>query len=388
MKIYLLKRKGQLSKVNIEKGRCRKVSLYLMYHFGPNQKREYEWLDLFLYEKPKTQIEKDHNKQTWQLAETIKAKKMVDAQTTAHGFISKVKSRICFVEYFKSLVDKKDSTGNYGNWLSTYQHLKDFTNGRSVPLETVDERFLENFKDYLLTCNVKRGKSIAKLNPNSAVSYFNKVRATLRIAYQQKMIKDNPAARVKSIKGKDSHRDYLTMEELQKLAITPSENPLQKKLFLTSALCGLRFSDLKNLRWENINHSDKDGYYIQYTQQKTQKAEMLPIADHVVTMLGEKGHPSDLIFDGITYSAWENKKLKRWIKNAGIDKPNVTIHNARHTYACLQISYGTDLYVVSKLLGHKSIATTQIYAKVMDVNKIKAANMIPQLNFASSQIAL
>lgn len=379
MKIYLLKRKGQLSKENIEKGRSTKVSLYLMYHFGPNQKREYEWLDLFLYHKPKTQIEKDHNKSTWQLAETIKAKKMVDAQTTAHGFISKVKSRICFVEYFKTLVDKKQSVGNYGNWLSTYQHLKDYTNGRTIPLETVDERFLENFKEYLLTCNVKRGKSIAKLNPNSAVSYFNKVRAALRIAYQQKMIKDNPAVRVKSIKGKDSHRDYLTMEELQKLAITPSENPLQKKLFLTSALCGLRFSDLKNLRWENINHSDKDGYYIQYTQQKTQKAEMLPIADHVVTMLGEKGHPSDLIFDGITYSAWENKKLKRWIKNAGIDKPNVTIHNARHTYACLQISYGTDLYVVSKLLGHKSIATTQIYAKVMDVNKIKAANLIPSV---------
>jgi len=383
MKIYLLKRKGQLSKENIEKGRCRKVSLYLMYHFGPNQKRDYEWLDLFLYDKPKTQIEKDHNKQTWQLAETIKARKMVDSQTTAHGFISKVKSRICFVEYFKTLVDKQDSKGNYGNWLSTYQHLKDYTKGRSVPLETIDERFLENFKEYLLTCNIKRGKSIAKLNPNSAVSYFNKVRAALRIAYQQKMIKDNPAVRVKSIKGKDTHRDYLTMEELQKLAITPSENPLQKKLFLTSALCGLRFSDLKNLRWENINHSDKDGYYIQYTQQKTQKAEMLPVADHVVAMLGKIGQPSDLVFDGITYSAWENTKLRRWIKAAGIDKPNVTMHNARHTYACLQISYGTDLYVVSKLLGHKSIATTQIYAKVMDVNKIKAANKIPELNFAS-----
>ena len=110
---------------------------------------------------------------------------------------------------------------------------------------------------------------------------------------------------------------------------------------------------------------------------------MLPVADHVVAMLGKIGQPSDLVFDGITYSAWENTKLRRWIKAAGIDKPNVTMHNARHTYACLQISYGTDLYVVSKLLGHKSIATTQIYAKVMDVNKIKAANKIPELNFAS-----
>ena len=59
MRIYLLKRKGQLSKESEQAGKAKKVSLYLMYHFGPDQKREYEWLDLFLFEKPKTLIEKD-----------------------------------------------------------------------------------------------------------------------------------------------------------------------------------------------------------------------------------------------------------------------------------------------------------------------------------------
>src|ERR1035437_8452265 len=101
MKIYLLKRKRQLSKENHEKGKSIKISFYFMYHFGPGQKREYEWLDLFLYDKPKNQIQKDHNKITWQLAETIKAKKMVDDQTTAHGFISKVKSAFVSLHILK-----------------------------------------------------------------------------------------------------------------------------------------------------------------------------------------------------------------------------------------------------------------------------------------------
>ena len=105
------------------------------------------------------------------------------------------------------------------------------------------------------------------------------------------------------------------------------------------------------------------------------------IAEHVVRMMGEKRRDADLVFEGIKYSAWQNQKLRNWIKAAGINK-NITIHNARHSYACLQISLGTDLYTVSKLLGHSSLKTTQIYAKVMDLEKITAANKIPELAFA------
>lgn len=380
MKIYLLKRKGKLSKESLQKGRSNKISLYLAYHFGPNQKRIYEWLNLYLFEKPKNLIEKDHNKETISLAENIRARRLLDEQSTAHGFISRVKSKTCFIAYFKTLVDKKyDSIGNHGNWLSCYRHLVNFNNGSELPIEKVDERFLESFKEYLLTCNAVKSKGLVKLNRNTAVSYFNKVRAALREAYNNKMIKENPASRVKCIKAQDSHREYLTFEELQKLAVTPSEDPLQKRLFLTSALCGLRYSDLKNLKWGDIKYSE-DGYYLQYTQQKTKKPETLPIAKHVVEMMGEKGAATDLIFEGIKYSAWQNTKLKNWIKLAGIDK-KITIHNARHSYACLQISLGTDLYTVSKMLGHSSLKTTQIYAKVMDVTKIAAGNKIPQLNF-------
>lgn len=381
MRIYLLKRKGKLSKESEQKGRSTKISLYLMYHFGAGQKREYEFLNLYLYDKPKNQIEKDHNKQTYQLAETIKAKRLIDAQTSAHGFISRVKSRLCFVAYFKKLVDKKESDGNRGNWRSTYQHLLTFTNNKELPLEKVDERFLETFKDYLLSCQSIKGKgnSTIKLNRNTALSYFNKVRAALREAYNHKLIKENPATRVKCIKGQDTHREFLTLEELQQLAQTDCELPVLKKLFLTSALTGLRYSDLKNLRWDNIQYSEQNGYSIKYVQQKTKKAEVLPIAEHVVTMLGDKGVPEDLIFKGYIYNAWNNLKLKQWVLKAGITKTNITLHCARHSYACLQLSMGTDITIISRLLGHANIKTTQIYTKVLDRHKIEAANRIPQL---------
>jgi integrase len=380
MKIYLLKRRGQLSKENEQKGRVRKISLYLMYHFGANQKREYEFLDLFLYDKPKNQNEKDHNKQTLQLAETIKAKKTIESQTTAHGFISKVKSKICFVAFFKTLVDKKDSTGNYGNWLSAYRHLLKYSQGKIIPLETVDDRFLEGFKEYLLLYAKKRGNVNQRLNRNSASSYFNKIRAALREAFQQKMILENPAMRIKTIKGQDSHRAYLTIEELQILAKANCKVPVLKQLLLASAVTGLRYSDLKNLKWGDIKYSESDGYFLQYTQKKTGKAEILPVSEHVIKMFGTRKDQIDKVFEELKYSAYNNKILKEFVRENGINK-DISLHCGRHSYASLQISLGTDIFTVSKMLGHSSIKTTQIYTKLLDKNKIEAAAKIPELFF-------
>jgi integrase len=384
MKIYLLKRKAKLSKESIEIGKVKKTSLYLMYHFASDVKREYEWLNLYLYEKPKNQIEKDHNKQTLQLAETIKSKRILDAQSTSHGFISTVKSKICFLAFFRKLVDKKyESEGNHGNWLSTYNHLVNFTNGKELPIERVDERFLEAFKDYFVQCKSRKGNTEKKLNKNSAVSYFNKVRAALKEAYQQRLIKENPTTRVKGIKGQSTHREFLTFEELEKLAVTPCDLPVMKLAFLTSTMSGLRYSDLKALKWENIKHSEQDGYHIQYTQKKTKKAEVLPIANHVVEMLGERGENDEPVFKGLQYSAWNNLKIREWVMKAGINK-KITMHCGRHTYACLHLSMGTDLSTIRDLLGHSNIKTTQIYAKVIDKTKIAAASKIPQINYSAA----
>ena len=91
--------------------------------------------------------------------------------------------------------------------------------------------------------------------------------------------------------------------------------------------------------------------------------------------MGDREDPEERVFKGLKYSAWHNLKLQQWVMKAGITK-TITFHCARHTYATLQLTMGTDIYTVSKLLGHRELKTTQIYAKIIDDKKKEAANRI------------
>lgn len=380
MKIYLMKRKGQLSEASAKKGKKKMNSLYLMFHFQ-HRRREYEFLNLYLYDKPKTNLEKEHNKETMRLADAIKAQKVLEAQTTSHGFISSTKGKISFLEYFKSVVDKKvESLGNHGNWLSTYKHLQIFCKGKDITLDNIDTGFLENFRDYLLTCATNKGNKHVKLSQNTAMSYLNKVKACLNEAFLKKLIKENPGARIKGIRSVESNRQFLTLEELQKLAATECELPLLKTAFLFSCLTGLRWSDLSALTWKKISFTEGEGYFLNFTQKKTKNLEVLPVSEQAIKLLGERSDDLNRkIFEGLKYSAWNNIKLREWVKTAGIDDKHITIHSGRHSYACLSLKMGIDIYTVSKMLGHRHLKTTEIYGKVIMRTKIDAANKIPDL---------
>ena len=115
------------------------------------------------------------------------------------------------------------------------------------------------------------------------------------------------------------------------------------------------------------------GYYIRFRQKKTKGAETLPISEQAFGLLGERQDNDQRVFVGLRYSCWNNIKLKEWMLKAGISKP-ITFHCVRHTYATLQLTAGIDIYTVSKLLGHKDLKTTQIYANVIDEKKKDAAN--------------
>ncbi len=378
MRIYLSVRKGQQSKKNAEKGKSKMNSLFLMYHNEETKKRTYEFLRLYLYDKPKNFLEKEHNKETQLLAESIRAQKILDLQSRKHGFVSSVNGKIGFLEYFKLMVEKKsDSNGNYGNWLSTLKHLTNYCKGNDIQLSKVDDSFLEGFKIYLLTNKISSRNG--KLSQNSALSYFNKVRTSLKEAYQTKMIAENPVNRVKGIKEKESNRQYLTLDELQKLVKTDCDYPIMKDAFIFSSLTGLRFSDIKSLKWKNITYDSQNGYIIKFTQQKTKGVENLPISEQAIRIIGERKHDDEFVFSNLIYSAYHNKILHKWIEKAGIEK-HITFHCARHSFATLQLTMNTDIYTVSKLLGHRHLKTTEIYAKVIDKKKINAVANMPDLN--------
>lgn len=110
---------------------------------------------------------------------------------------------------------------------------------------------------------------------------------------------------------------------------------------------------------------------------KSKGVETLPISDQAYSYLGERANPKDQVFTGIPgkMGSWENLRLKQWVLAAGIQK-DISFHAFRHTFATLQLTLGTDIYTISKMLGHKSLKTTQIYAKVIDEKKREAANRI------------
>ena len=338
-----------------------------------------EFLGLYISHKAKNPIDKQHNKETLQLAEQIRQRREnhLNKPEIYTGYELEQKrikemGEKDFVAYFKILADKRKAS-NHDNWVSAYKYLEAFTNGH-LKFADLNEKFCNEFKEYLLTTKSNKSNKVT-LAQNSAVSYFNKLKATLKQAYKYGYLPSDLNGKIQPIKQAETQRNFLTIEELNSLVKTECNNPLLKRAALFSALTGLRFSDIKNLVWGELEYIEGNGYFIQFKQQKTKGVEMMPISEQAYSLLGERKEPTDKVFDGLTYSAYENKHLYQWIGAAGITK-NITFHCFRHTFATLQLSKGTDIYTVSKMLGHRELKTTQIYAKIIDQTKREAADKI------------
>lgn len=338
-----------------------------------------EFLGLYLFDKAKTPIDKQHNKETLQLAEQIRQKRenYLNKPEIYTGYEKeqlKIRERgeQNFVAYFKSLADKRKAS-NHDNWVSAYSYLEAFTKG-NLRFADINETFCNGFKEYLLTTKSNKSNKVT-LSQNSALSYYNKLKATLKQAYKDGYLLSDLNAIIEPIKHAETRRNFLTIEELNSLVKTECKNPLLKRAALFSALTGLRFSDIKNLTWGELEYIEGNGYFIKFTQQKTKGVEMMPISEQAYGLLGERREPAEKVFVGLTYSAYENKHLYQWIGAAGIAK-DITFHCFRHTFATLQLSKGTDIYTVSKMLGHRELKTTQIYAKIIDQTKRDAADRV------------
>ena len=348
-------------------------SLYLDIYW--NGKRTKEYLKLYLA-KPKTPLARDINKQTKSYAEGIRAKRHTELQNNGGGFASDFKQDTNLIRYFEALIEKrKDSPGNWGNWDSTLKHLSKYCSPQTT-FRDIDAGFVEGFKYYLQ--HEAKTKSDTLLSVNSQSSYFNKFRAALNQAFDDRIIPENPAKKVRSIKTDEPHREYLALDELKSLARTECKYPVMKNAFLFSCLTGLRWSDIQKLKWSELQKHG-DGWRVVFRQQKTRGQEYLDISSQARDLLGQTGDPDERVFKGLKYSGWHNVELQRWIMRAGVTK-DITFHCGRHTFAVLQLELNTDIYTVSKLLGHKDLKTTQVYAKIMDEKKREAMNKIPDLN--------
>ncbi|MGV0931008.1 tyrosine-type recombinase/integrase [Empedobacter brevis] len=342
------------------------------------KKTRREFLGLSIFENPKGQIEKAHNSNTLQIAESIATKRSTEYnKPEIYNDIEKAqldkkeKESQSFIDYMKKVSDRKTGS-NYQNWVSAIIYLEHFTKGE-LKFKDITITFAEDYKHFLLTTNSLKRKG-TKLSQNTALSYFTKFKTALKQAFIDEILSTDINSRIKNIKEEQTNRTYLTIEELNNLAKTDCKNDLLKRASIFSALTGLRFSDVKNLSWSNVVET-KNEYSINFTQQKTKGAEYLPISEQAFNLLGERQNDSEKVFKGLKYSAYLNRQLTEWLKEAEITK-DITFHSFRHTYATLQLANGSDIFTISKMLGHKNLKTTQIYAKIVNESKKQTTNKI------------
>lgn len=298
------------------------------------------------------------------------------SDTEAELLEQKEKSQCDCIAYFKEIINRRHDTYSDGimvNWQRVCELMKMFCNDKPMIFADINIGLIEQFKLFLLSAPRGGGKS-GTLSKNTASTYFAIFKAGLKQAFIDGYLTVDIAAKVKGIQGQESRREYLTAEELNQLAMTPCSNPVIKRAALFSAITGLRHSDIMKLKWSEVV-TEGEHHRINFTQKKTKGVEYMPISDQAYELCGEPGHPDEQVFGGLPDPSWISKPLKRWIEAAGIKK-HITFHCFRHTFATLQLTHGTDLYTVSKMMGHTNIQTTQIYAKVVDEKKDKAAEAI------------
>ena len=299
-------------------------SIYLDYYTGDvirkenyvGGKRQYEFLKLYLIPE-KTREDKAKNEATLALAKAIQSKRIVELQNDAHGFQNTNKSKANVIDYLMNMRSQSKERGslNYEKTVGNTIRELKLFRGDYIAFRDIDKDFLNSFVDFL-----KQAKKASK---------FGLLKAG----------------------GVLSNNSVIAYYGVLRTAI----NRAYKEGIIT------------------VNPT-KEFDFASKVKAEVSRREYLTI-EELKQQNEAKG--DDLIFP-LTHEGTINKILQKWAKDAGVIK-HISFHVARHTHATMMLTLGADLYTVSKLLGHKNIATTQIYAKIVDKKKEEAISLIPNL---------
>ena len=359
------------------KMRSGKTYLYLQYKpaiRNPRTMKYIQWEALHLRVFPKNDSDWGHRqitKDSYEAATYIQSKRILQLASNEYGIVDKYRKQEDAIPWIKELVDKHN---NNSKWRGFFRHFTTFVNGK-CRFADMDENFSDRFKEYLLTTmDTQKG---VKLNANAAAGYFGVYRQMLKQAYREHWLDVNVNDFLTNIKCKKVIKPFLTIDEVKKLYDTEFYNDELKRASLFSCFTGLRISDILNLRWENIVKNDFGGYSFNIVNVKNDVPNNNPISDEAMEFLGFK-KLSGKVFPHLNRQMLYTD-LPELIKAAGINK-HITFHCFRHTYATLQVSMGTDIYTVSKMLNHSSVQTTQIYADIVSEKKLEATRRITLKN--------
>ncbi len=345
--------------------------------------RHYEFLKLYLVpEVGRSKSEaRRKNAETMAAANVIKAQRVLDIKNGMAG-IEITKGKMLLVDWIAIYAKSRERTTKSlnditGRIRNTKRQLLLYK-GDKVRMKDIDKKYCLGFLEHLRNARKTNGEP---LSMNTKASYYGCLCAMLYKAVQDGIIQKNPFTEIDTTEKfhiEDSNRVYLTIDELRKMASTECRFTLCKQAFMFSCFCGLRISDIRKLKWSDIQEvTAKDGtrqYRLGIRMEKTKKTITYQLSNEALKWLPERGE-SELVFDGLVGRSRIGLNLRIWAKDAGITK-YITFHTARHTFATMMLTLGADIYTTSKLLGHSRIDTTEIYAKIIDKKKDEAMSLI------------
>lgn len=334
-------------------------SIYLQFYPGiRNSKGEivkYEFLNLEVYSNPKTKEQRLFNKTIEEISESIRCQRYIQIVRRDYNFLGKDNLDGDFLEYFHRNADFHGP-----KFEAARLHFEEFC-GHSCKFKDLSPSLCEKYRFYIL-----HDKHLANcdksIKHNTASSYFNVFLNIVKLAFKDNIIPDDYTKDVRPIKwNHDINKDYLTVEEIQLLEqMKYDKHPQLPQACLFSIYTGLRRSDILDLKWE---HFVRRGNHV-YIEKKIVKTEMfvrLPLSRDALRIIGKR-KKEGTVFTELTISIL-NIHVKRWLELANIRK-HITFHCFRHTYAMMLTEKGISTNIISSLLCHKKLSSTQVYSKV------------------------
>ncbi len=386
-------------------------SLYLEFYLGyevaeskngntyKKVNRSTERLGLYLWQAPRTPLERQQNKETIEIAKRIRFERGQELLERAEGYRLKKDKGIsfltwmwgyyeaytkadkrhikraynCFVDY---LIDPDDKFTPKPDWTKEQRAkaAKDKekrTRGLKIKPQQLTKEMITGFTDYLQ----KRFKG------EGAHTLYARFKKIIKAAVEADIIRKNPCTGVViKIDNGTLKKDVLSVEEMQKLIATHYEGESIdiRRAFIFCLYSGLRWCDVKDLTFGSVDYSNR---LLRFEQAKTKghssaSGVVIPLNDGLLGLIG-KGQRNELIFPLPSHTMCL-KALRHWTKRAGIDK-HITWHCARHSFAVNILNNGANIKTVASLLGHSGLKHTEKYTRAVDSLKEAAINSLPEL---------
>ena len=373
-----------------------KESLFLDYYFGYSKTisektgkevvrvdRRREFLKLYLWQAPRTPLERQQNKETLELAKKIRFERGQELLENFEGYRLKKDRQINFLDYFQTYIDnytKKDIR----MMQIALQRFKDFLRDtpeytkylKVIRPEQMSKDMMIAFTEYLQSRSVGEG----------AKSIYQRFKKVIKYAIEHDVMVKNPCTGVViKVDDQQLRKDVLSLDEEKALINTHymGENPNIRRAFILCLYCGLRFCDVKDLTFANVDYANK---LLKFEQSNTKghsasSGVIIPLNDGLLGLIGEPtdGQNKDSLIFALPSYEMCLKALKRWVKRAGINK-HISWHCARHSFATNLLSNGANIKTVASLLGHSGLKYTEKYTRAVDSLKQEAINSLPQID--------